>query len=232
MARRQLTENVSWDDSYFHVAYTVDALDLAVEEGDKDLASVAKAVRPLLDRYDALDLDRRKRERAVNQSHVRVKRRDIEADGLTTDIHNTALAEAKLDREDAVYQRLFPDVLSVVVRMALESQLPVLRSLHDALGHSSVSKPVKALTPKLAAVIKSADAALDARRKAFSSRSDLSLAIQSWRDDVNNALLGVEGELTRLAAKRKLDEAWVDSFFPAPVPRKKARSKPDPAPNG
>lgn len=234
MARRQLTENVSWDDSYFLVAYTVDALALAVEEGDKDLAPIAKAVRPLLDRYDALDLDRRKHERAVNQSHVRVKRRDLEADALATEIHNTALAEAKLDREDAVYQRLFPNVLSVVVRMALESELTVLRSLHDAMGHSSVAKPVKALAPKLASLIKSAEQSLATRRKAFSDRSDLSLSIQSWRDDVNNALLGVEGELTRIAAKRRLGEEWVQSFFPAALAarKKRAPSEPDPAPKG
>ena len=82
MPRRLLTENVNWDDSYFQLAYTVDALDLAVEEGDKELSALAKAARPLLDRYDALDVDRRKRERAVNKSHVRVKRRDLESDAL------------------------------------------------------------------------------------------------------------------------------------------------------
>jgi hypothetical protein len=121
MPRRQLTEHVRWDDSYFLVAYTIDALGLAVEEGDKDLAPVAKALRPLLDRYDALDVDRRQRERALSKCNVRVPRRDLEGDALATDIHNTALAEAKLDREAPTYQRRFPSVLSRVVKMALES---------------------------------------------------------------------------------------------------------------
>jgi hypothetical protein len=230
MPRRQLTEHVRWDDSYFLVAYTIDALDLAVEEGDKDLAPVAKALRPLLDRYDALDVDRRQRERALSKCNVRVRRRDLEGDALATDIHNTALAEAKLDREDPTYQRLFPSVLSRVVKMALESELVPLRALREAMDHAAVTKPVKSMAPKLAAFIKTAEHALDARRKAFVDRSDLTLAVQSWRDDVNNALFGVEGELTRVAAKRKLGSAWVDSFFPPALDAKKKRKEPDPAP--
>jgi hypothetical protein len=229
MPRRLLTENVNWDDSYFQLAYTVDALDLAVEEGDKDLSALAKAARPLLDRYDALDVERRKRERAVNKSHVRVKRRDLESDALVTEIHKTALIEAKLDREEPSFKRLFPSAVSRVVKMALESELTVLRALREAMDHSATPKGVKALGAKLTASIKAGDQSLETRRKAFSERADASLSIQSWREDVNSTLLGIEGELTALAARRKLSESWVDSFFP-PAAAVKKRKAVDPAP--
>lgn len=231
MARRLLTENVSWDDSYFQLAYTVDAIDLALEEGDKELAPLAKALRPLIDRYDSLDVDRRKRERAVNKSHVRVKRRDIESDALITEVHKQSLIEAKLDRSEPSYKRLFPEAVSRVVKLALESELPAMRVLREGLDHSATPKAVKALGAKLSAMIKGGEQALEARRKAVSERVDLSLAIQTWREDVNSALLGVEGALAAIGARRKLDEAWVDSFFPAPLTAKKRRAvEPAPAP--
>jgi hypothetical protein len=234
MPRRQLSDRISWDDSYFFVAYTVDAVDLAIEEGDKELAPIAKILKPLLDRYDALTVERRKRERAVNKSHVRVRRTDIDGDALVTEVHNEALSAAKLDRAAPAYKRLFPDPLSTVVRLGLESELVLVRALHAGLGHASVAKSVKRFAPSVAALIKRAESALDARRKAYAARSDVGLDLQSWRDDVNNALLGVEGELTRVAAKRKLTEAWVMTFFPAPLATKKKRagSEPTPAPEG
>lgn len=231
MARRLLTENVSWDDSYFQLAYTVDAIDLAIEEGDKELAPLAKALRPLIDRYDALDVDRRKRERSVNKSQVRVKRRDLESDALVTEVHKQSLIEAKLDRSEPSYKRLFPDAVSKVVKLALESELPAMRVLREGLDHSATPKSVKAFAAKLSAMIEGADKALEARRKAVGDRSDLSLAIQSWREDVNSALLGVEGALAAIGARRKLDESWVDSFFPAPLTAKKRKAvEPTPAP--
>ncbi len=229
MARRLLTENVNWDDSYFQLAYTVDAIDLALEEGDKELAPLGKVLRPLVDRYDALDVDRRKRERAVNKGHVRVKRRDLESDGLVTEIHKQSLIEAKLDRSEPSFKRLFPDVLSRVLKLALESELPAMRVLREGLDHSATPKAVKAFGAKLSAAIKGGEQALEARRKAVGERADLSLAIQSWREDVNSALLGVEGSLTTIAARRKLDVDWVDSFFP-PAATAKKRKPVEPAP--
>ena len=226
MARRELTERTSWDDSHGAVAYLADALALAGEDADKAVGALAPQVENLLSRWEVLDIDRRARRRAVGRAHALVRRRDLAADTTVTDLHNDTMAQVKQDRAAPLFIRLFPDSLSVVVRMALESELPVLRVLALKLAEDETPEALKkAHTKPLTEAIEKGDAALRNREEAFAASGRVSAKIASWREDVNAALLGIEGALKLIASERKLGPAWVDTFFPIEKSKKGKKEK-------
>jgi hypothetical protein len=229
MARNDLTERVSWDDSHSTVAYTADALSLAGEDGDSAAAALAAPVEKHLDRWEKLDGERRAGKRRIGRAHALVRRRDLQADEVATSIHHDVLGHVKQDREAPLFARLFPDPLSGVVKLALESQLPVMRALARELAEGDTPASLKKKhTKPLADAIERGAAALATREEAFAASGRTTARIASWREDVNHTLRGVEGALLQLAAERRLDRAWVDSFFPStPGRKKKARPAPD-----
>jgi len=225
MSRRELTTRTSWDDSYGVVAYSADALSLAAEDGDKPVGALAKPVEKLLTQWDALDTERRARKRGVGRAHALVRRRDVQADVIVTALHNDVLGHVKQDREAPLFTRLFPDPLSAAVRLALESQLPVMRALAHALGEDETPAALrKAHAKPLADAIAAGDAAIRAREEAFSVAGRTSARIASWREDANHVLRSVEGALQQIASERRLGGQSVDSYFPA-VERGKRGSK-------
>lgn len=224
MGRRDLTPRMSWDDSCAVIAYVTDACALAGADGDSAVGALAKPLEKVLGRWEDLDVERRERRRAVGRAHALVRRRDLQADAVVTTLHNDALAQVKLDRSSPLFQRLFPDPLSSVVRMALESQLPVMRTLAHALGEEETPAPLKkAHTKPLMEAIERGQSAVHAREQAFSSAGQTSARIASWREDANHVLRGVEGTLQKLAAERRLGPDWVDAYFPASDRTKKAK---------
>jgi len=225
MSRRDLTNRTSWDDSYGVVAYSADALSLAAEDGDKPVGGLAKPVEKLLTQWDALDTERRAKRRAVGRAHALVRRRDIHADAVVTAVHHDVLGHVKQDREAPLFRRLFPDPLSAVVRLALGSQLPVMRALAHALGDDdSPAALKKAHTKPLADAIARGEAAILAREEAFSTAGRTSARLASWREDANHVLRSVEGALQQIASERRLGSEWVDACFPT-VERGKKKSK-------
>lgn len=224
MGRRDLSDRTAWDDGHGSVAYTADALALAGEDGDKATGALAHAAEKLLVRWEALDTDRRARRRAVGKSHALVRRRDIQADTAATDLHNDTLAHVKQDRSAALFIRLFPSTLSVVVRLSLESELPVLRTLAHKLAEDETPAALKkAHTKPLAEAIDKGEIAIRAREEAFAAAGRVSAKIASWREDANAVLLGIEGALKQIAAERKLGTEWVDTFFPTVERGKKGK---------
>jgi hypothetical protein len=225
MGRRDLTDRTSWDDGYGIVAYTADALVLGGEDGDKAVGALAKPVEKLLAQWDTLDAERRAKRRAVGRAHALVRRRDVQADAVVTALHNDVLGYVKQDRSAALFVRLFPDPLSSVVRMALESQLPVMRALALALDDPETPAELKKAHAKpLADAIAKGQAAIQAREEAFSAAGRTSARIASWREDANHVLLGVEGALQQIASERRLGAEWVDAAFPT-VERAKKKTK-------
>ena len=233
MARRELTERTSWDDGHGAVAYLADALALAGEDGDKAVGAVAHQVEKLLVRWEVLDVDRRAKRRAVGKAHALVRRRDLAADTTVTDLHNDTMAQVKQDRSAPLFIRLFPDSLSVVVRMALESELPVLRVLAHKLAEEETPAALKkAHTKALAEAIERGDAAIRGREEAFAVAGRVTAKITSWREDVNAVVLGIEGALKQIASERKLGQMWVETFFPIEKSKKGKKPKAAEAPEG
>lgn len=74
------------------------------------------------------------------------------------------MALVRQDREAPLFTRLFPDPLSMVVKMALESGLPVLRALGLKLEESETPVTLKqAHSQPLADVIERGNAAIKGR---------------------------------------------------------------------
>ena len=236
MGRRDLSDRTAWDDCHGAVAYTADAAALAGEDGDKAVGALAHAAEKLLVRWEALDTDRRAKRRGVGKSHALVRRRDVQCDTAATDLHNDTLGHARQDRGSALFTRLFPSTLSVVVRMSLESELPVLRTLAHKLAEEETPAALKkAHTKALGEAIENGEIAIRGREEAFAAAGRVSAKIASWREDANAVLLGIEGALKQIAAERKLGTEWVDTFFPTAERGKKGKKdkkakEPDAAP--
>ena len=226
MARSEIKENTAWDDMVLRVANTADALSLAGEDGDKPVGALEKPVDKLLTQWDALDLERRTKRRAVGRAHALVRRRDVQADEVVKAIHDDTLGHVKQDREAPLFRRLFPDPVSTVVRMALESQLPVMRTLALKLAEDETPAALKkAHTKALADAIERGDAAVKGREEAFSQAGRTSARVASWREDANHVLRGVEGALQQIASERRLGSDWVDAFFPTVARGKGSKKK-------
>jgi len=205
MPRRDLSPRISWDDTYAYLAYVDDALHLAGEDGDANVAILAKPVDKLLVEWEVIDGERRARRRAVSRANALVRRRDLQADVLVTVVHNDVLATVKLDREAPLFKRLFPNPLSSVVRLSLESEMPDLRALSLKLGEPETPAALKkAHEGALLAIIEQGQMAVTGREHAFAEAGRVSARVVSFRQDANATLLGVEGKLKALAAERRL----------------------------
>lgn len=225
MARTEMNDNTAWDDMHSRVAYSADALSIAGEDGDKPVGALEKPVDKLLTQWESLDVERRAKRRAVGRAHALVRRRDVQADEVVKAIHDDVLGQVKLDREAPLFRRLFPDPVSSVVRMALESQLPAMRTLAHKLGEDETPAALKKTHAKaLADAIERGDAAIKGREEMFAQAGRTSARVASWREDANHVLRGVEGALQQLASERRLGSDWVDAFFPT-VGRGKGRKK-------
>ncbi len=233
MGRRTLADR-SWDDVQGYVAAVADALALAADDGDKAVGALQRKVEPLLTKWGTLDGERRARQRAIGRAHALVRRRDLDADGATEQVHIDVLAEVRQDRKAPLYARLFPDGLMAAVKPALEGQLPTLRDLARELKADETPAELrKKHLATIGAVIERGEAAVRAREDAFAEAGRVTARTVSLREDADRVLLGVEGALKALASERRLDARWVDTFFPAPEAtqrKKKPAATPEPPP--
>ncbi len=231
MGRRTLAGK-SWDDVFGYVAAVSDALSLAGADGDKEVGALGRKVEPLLERWETLDVERRAKQRAIGRANALVRRRDHEVDDATGQLHIDALSAVRQDRKHELYTRLFPDGLTAAIKPALESQLPTLRAMVRELVASETPAALrKGHHETLSQKLSLGEAAVKAREDAFAEAGRTTARTVSLRDDADRVLLGVEGALKSLAAERKVDEAWVDTFFPtiesAPKKKKTNGAPPD-----
>jgi len=218
MGRKKLTENTSWDDGYGIVAYTADALMLTSEDGDAAISALAIQVEEVLSQWELLDAERRAKRRAMGRSNALERRRDVQADAAATDLHNDVLAQVKQNRKAPLFVRIFVHTLSTIIRMALESELPVLRTMALKLAEPETPEAIRsAHQAAMTHVIERGEASLRGREAAVAAAGLTSARVTAWREESNTVLLGVEGALKQIASQRKMENStkWVDSFFPA-----------------
>lgn len=215
MGRRFITDRLSWNDCNEYIAYVADALALAGEDGDKEVGALAPPVDKLVVRWDGLESERREKRRAVGRTHALVRRRNVQLDAATQSLHDDTLGVVRQDRSHPVFVRLFPDPVSIVIRMALESQLPESRKLALKLEEPETPAELRKANAKaLGQAITQGEQAVKGREEAFATAGRVSARIAAWREDANHVLLGVEGALKQIASKRRLPGEWVDAFFP------------------
>ncbi len=224
MPRRKFMSGTSLDDAWDSVVFTREAIAVEVDEADKPLAtalaSLVKELDPLIARGEALMTERRGRRREVSRAHARVRRRDVRADQVTLDLHHDVLGASRKGREAPLFQRFFGEAASLIVKRALESQLPFLRSFARVLDEPETPADLRKKHEKpIEAALAKGEEALRLREDAFADQGRTRARVVSWKDDANRALLGVEGALQRIAAQHGFDEEWVDGFFPVPTSR-------------
>lgn len=228
MARRTLGPNTSWDDIHNYIAYTEASLSIAAADGDKEIGALVSASRKLLAKWEALDADRRSQQRATLHANALVALRDVGLDGKTTALHNDTLGLVKQERGDALFKRLFPKPLSKVVPLALEAQLGVTRTLLIQVAHADTPLALKKAHEKLLTeALNAGEAAVKQREAVKAANVQVSLRVQALREEVNNALLVIEGQLKTIAGQRSLPLSFVNAFFQSP---KKATNKKAPGP--
>jgi len=225
MGRRELNEKTSWEDSYGVITYTEDALTLEAERGPKEMILLCKKVTSLLTDWETLDQERRTNKRKASYAHALVRRRDVQVDQLITQIHNDVLMVCKLDRKAPLFTRLFPDPLSSVVRLSLESELPTLRELALKLAEPETPESLrKTYAKQVTALAEQGQQAIHLREEAFAMTGRTSARIVSWKEKANTVLQGIEGALLQMSAEQNFGSDWVDAFFPT-IERKKSREK-------
>ncbi len=91
MGRHRISPNLAWAAAYTTVAYVADALELAGQDGDKEAGALARPLEDVLGRWEHLDKERRAKKRGVGRAQALVKRRDMQADERTRDVHRDTL---------------------------------------------------------------------------------------------------------------------------------------------
>lgn len=178
-------------------------------------APLARHLDKLLQRWDALDVQRRSAADEVSDAHAQVAWLDLRLDAVTNRLVGQLVAECNNDRGHPTFRAFFPDAPSEVLRLALESQLDASKHFGAAASASKVSKAVTALVAEIAAIEEDARAALSARRDAVVRTTESSLAVRSWRDDANAARRSVATALDDHANKNALARDYRDRFFAA-----------------
>ena len=113
------------------------------------------------------------------------------------------------------------------VRRLTLNRPEVLNALSGALVEELSAALTRAATDEGARVVvlrgagRAFCAGYDLKEEAEHQAKRGPLDVAGWREDANGLLMGVEGELQRLASERRLGEEWVASFFP----EAKARAK-------
>jgi hypothetical protein len=227
MSTRSISDSMPWHDAHDQIAFTSDALALAAADGDKEAGALAAHTDAALQEWEEIDLEKRRKRRALGKARVLVRRRDFQADSAMQSLHDDTLGEVKQNRHHPAYQRLFPVPVSRIKKLGLESQLPAMRETAHKLGESEIPAALrKTHTKRITDAISNGEVAVRTLEEAAAASSRTTARAAAWRDRANNALLGVEGALKKLAADRQLRREWVDTFFPDA--RSSRKSKPQP----
>lgn len=235
MGRRVLSEKCSWDDMCDYASYVEISLSLAGEEGDKEVAALAPPVKKLRDAWLALDTERRGWQWATLRANALVAMRDLKLGAVTKSLHDDALSASGLNRSAPLFKGLFPKPLSQLVPQSLGAQLGPSRVLLLKLGAADMPAALrKAHEKPLKECIAAGEAAIQGRDQARVTAQGGAVRVAVLREEINSALLVVEGGLQTIAGRRGLGKDFVAAFFPTKTAKKPAdparKSAPTPAP--
>lgn len=207
MAIPDITEKASLSSIWEDLVYTHARL-----EKNEHARDLAKGVGALVSRTEKLMLGQLAvwRDEVVAQAAV-----DDGNDRLdeTVDEIDRELLHADKGERTARHARYFTHAPNEVIRLGLESELPVVREWPASLA-SEPEKEIKALAKTLKEDIAYGEAAVAARRKAIAATADhRAREIVSLIDDANAARLSLYGALAQRAVKAKLAKSWPDRFF-------------------
>lgn len=230
MSQKTLASTISFDDILARLQFTAIALELAGDDGDKEVAALAAPLAKLMPRWSDLDRERLEQVRRTVRVNALCKRRNLQLDEMLTAAHHGTLAAANQDRKSPLFTHLFPKPLSELVKPALDGQVAIVEAFVERLSQSAAHAALrKAHEKPLRAALAQGTAAQKERVATLAAAAGLSARIDALWEDANAALQTIDGALKGLAAKRRLSKAWSESFFPDAASRPKKRAVP-PAP--
>ncbi|HEX2568257.1 MAG TPA: hypothetical protein VH877_01780 [Polyangia bacterium] len=224
MGRRQLNEDVSWEQARKELRYNASAV--AAEPAHIDLAP---SLRSLLTEWDVLEQARRSAEDGVVDANVGVSRASTRTNEWIKRLAGQLRAELPND-EHPTFRKFFATKPSELTRQSLENKLERLHKFHTVADEVTVSAAVQAILAGLSAVEADGRQALDARAAAYDEVTRVTLRMAGWKERADLSRRTLEGTLGRYAADQKLASDYTEQFFlPAPKPSA-ARQRPPKTP--
>lgn len=214
---RLFDEGTGWEQARKDTRYPTARLDAR-----KQHAALAGPLRGLLDRWNAIDQERRDAEDAAVDANALVSAIDEELDDATGLLVARLLYEANNNHADPTFKAYFPEPPSEVIRLGLESQIERTMKLANVAEAKKASKDVWAILKSMAEIEARGTKALAARVVAYTEVSRVSLRIQTWKENANAARRGVEAALETYAVANGKPRSYADAFFPA-APRAKKK---------
>ena len=199
----------------------------AAATSDPELAKFAAGTQKALAQWDAVFAASLAGWDGMTKAHALVRLRDAEAGEVLAIAHVGVLTHAKLERKSLLFQRLFPQPLSVLLRHRLGRLVEAAKELLLGLGAGDTPKVLmEAHTKPLQAAINNGAMALDVRIQAEVNRDVAAAERDKWRKLANDALKTLEADLQKYAVAKDRHRPWVDAFFLPPELKKKAAPVP------
>ena len=173
----------------------------------------ALAMAKMLKRLDTIQGGQRAawRREIVAQAHVDTS--DDALDDQVDTFSRDLLYMEKGDRKSPRYKQYFKSAVSAIVRLGLESQIPVVRAMVATLAQEP-EKELKAHAKALGSILTKGDSAVTERREAAATRAaHRAREIMSFVDDLNASRTSIHAELALYASKNKLPRDYADRFF-------------------
>lgn len=221
MARREIQSDDTHIDARQYLVWPLANL-AAAAASEPELAKFAAPSQKALASWDAVFAAALAGWDGVTKANALVRLRDAEAGEVYAAVHNGTLAHVNLNRKAGLFQRLFPETLSRVLKFRLGKLVEACKELLLALGVGDTPKALTdAHTKPLQGAINNGAMALDGRMQAAVTRDAAAADREKWRKLANDALRTLEAELQKYAVAKGRHPGWVDAFFLPPTPAKK-----------
>lgn len=205
---RTLRDTQSLDSIWEELVYT--EARLAGDALTRDLAPIFTA---LLSRWDVVSAAQRGVWRDEIRAQAGVDAANAALDRTTGRLSARFLGVVEGKRTNPRYARYFPQGAYAVQKLALESQLKVVRAWATSLKNEPEAE-LQSFAPTFEKHVEEGDAAVRSRVDAAARRADQRVReVMTFVEDVNAARLRVMGRLLQRAEKNKLDKDWAEDFF-------------------
>lgn len=221
MSPRNLPLTASLEALWTEMSYTYARL-----TGDGYAADLARSLDPYLAELDETRIGQRRAEMDVIAAQAQCDFVNDRLDDTVIDLADELLYILK-DRTSSRFTRYFQQSPYSIVRMALESELAVVRSWTGSLA-TEPEESLKAFVARFDGVFALADAALGTQTKALNTRKDFRVRnIEPLAKKLNEARYRLFGQLVTRADEKKLSKGWPHGFFKAKSRRGASGSEPE-----
>jgi hypothetical protein len=208
MSMRLFTDHAGWEDARKAARWTSASLCASEEH-----ARLARPLQYLLEKWSAIDVQRREVDDALVEADAVVHAVDRELDRLVTSFAATIERELDGGRTNATFLRFFPGDVDDIVRLGLEHEIERTDGFGTIARETPLSDEARANVRAIGDVVAQGKKALTTREKAAGEAARVALRIETWTESAKRARKNVEELLSAYAVAKDLPDAWVKSFF-------------------